>query len=116
MVAAAGAGPAPILHKQLTVDALAAGIRYCLSEQAAAAASTITHKMSSESGVYTAVASFHRNLPLDHVQCDLYPSQPAVWSVSVPKSRQKLKLSKFAAEALVADGLIDQKNLTVYVE
>ncbi|GFF81393.1 sterol 3-beta-glucosyltransferase UGT80B1 [Aspergillus lentulus] len=114
MVAAAGAGPAPIPHKQLTVDALAAGIRYCLSEQAAAAASTIAHKMRSESGVHTAVASFHRNLPLDRLQCDLYPSQPAVWSVSVLKSRQKLKLSKFAAEVLVADGLIDQKNLTVH--
>jgi hypothetical protein len=115
MVAAAGAGPAPIPHKQLTVDALAAGIRYCLSEQAAAAASTIAHKMSSESGVRAAVASFHRNLPLDRLQCDLYPSQPAVWSVSVPKSRRKLKLSKFAAETLLADGLIDQKSLTMYV-
>ncbi|KAL2846895.1 UDP-Glycosyltransferase/glycogen phosphorylase [Aspergillus pseudoustus] len=114
MVAAAGAGPAPIPHKQLTVDALAAGIRYCLSEQAAVAAATIAHKMSSESGVQAAVSSFHRNLPLPRLQCDLYPSQPAVWSVYVPKSRQKLKLSKFAAEALVADGLIDRKNLTIH--
>lgn len=116
MVAAAGAGPAPIPYKQLTVDALAAGIRYCLTEQATAAASAIAHKMSSESGVHAAVSSFHRNLPLERLQCDLYPSQPAVWSVSVPKSREKLKLSKFAAESLVADGLIDKKNFTMYVE
>jgi hypothetical protein len=107
MVAAAGAGPAPIPHKQLTVDMLAAGIRYCLSEHIAAVASTIAHKMSLELGVHAAVASFHQNLHLDCLLCDLYPSQPAVWSISVPKSRQKLKLSKFAAEALVADGLID---------
>ncbi|OJJ01775.1 hypothetical protein ASPVEDRAFT_71789 [Aspergillus versicolor CBS 583.65] len=114
MVAAAGAGPTPIPHKQLTVDALAAGIRYCLSEHAAEAASAIAHKMSSESGIRAAVSSFHRNLPLERLQCDLYPSQPAVWSVSVPKSRQKVKLSKFAAETLVADGMIDKKNLTIH--
>jgi hypothetical protein len=116
MVVATSAGPAPIPHKQLTVDTLATGIWYCLSEHAAAVASTIAHKMSSESGVHAAVASFHRNLHLNCLLCNLYPSQPAVWSVSVPKSRQKLKLSKFAAEALVTDGLIDQKSLTMYVE
>jgi hypothetical protein len=115
MVAAASAGPIPIPHKQLTVDALAAGIRYCLSEQAAAAASAIAYKMSSESGVEAAVSSFHRNLPLERLQCDLYPSQPAVWHASVSKSQQKLKLSKFAAETLVADGLIEKKNLAMYV-
>ncbi|KAJ0416475.1 UDP-Glycosyltransferase/glycogen phosphorylase [Aspergillus carlsbadensis] len=114
MVAAAGAGPAPIPHKQLTVDALAAGIRYCLSEQASAAASAIADKMSAESGVDAAVSSFHRNLPLERLQCDLYPSQPAVWSASVPKSHQKIKLSKFAAETLVTDGLIDKKNLSIH--
>lgn len=111
MVATAGAGPAPIPHKQLTVDALAEGIRYCLSERAATAASAIAQKMSSESGVQAAVTSFHRNLPLDRLQCDLYPSQPAVWSLSL--SRQNLKLSKIAAEKLVADKSIDKKNLTM---
>ncbi|KAK1142203.1 hypothetical protein N8T08_008129 [Aspergillus melleus] len=114
MVATAGAGPTPIPYKELTVDALAAGIQYCLSKQAAEAASAIAHKMSSESGILDAVSSFHRNLPLERLPCDLYPSQPAVWSVSVPKSRQRLKISKFAAETLVADGLIDKKNLTMH--
>ncbi|KAJ5492819.1 hypothetical protein N7539_001565 [Penicillium diatomitis] len=114
MVAAAGAGPDPIPHKQLTANSLADGIRYCLSKHAAAAASNIAQKMSSESGVHAAVSSFHRHLPVDRMQCDLYPSQPAVWSVSVPKSRKKLKLSKFAAEVLVKDRLIDQKSLNTH--
>lgn len=111
MVATAGAGPAPIPHKQLTVDTLAEGIRYCLREQTATAASAIAQKINSESGVQAAVSSFHRNLPLDRLQCDLYPSQPAVWSLSL--GRRKLKLSKIAAELLVANKLIEKKNLTM---
>jgi hypothetical protein len=55
MVASTGAGPAPIPHKELTVDALTEGIRYCLSERAATAASAIAAKMDSEAGVHAAV-------------------------------------------------------------
>ncbi|KAB8236430.1 uncharacterized protein BDW43DRAFT_298064 [Aspergillus alliaceus] len=112
MVAAAGAGPAPIPHRELTVDALTEGIRYCLTERAATAASAIAAKMDSEAGVHAAVVSFHRNLPLKRLQCDLYPGQPAVWSVS--KGHRKFKVSKIAAEILVAEGLIDRKNLVMH--
>ncbi|KAB8244510.1 hypothetical protein BDV35DRAFT_394771 [Aspergillus flavus] len=94
MVAAAGAGPTPIPHRELTVDALVEGIRYCLSEQAGTAASTLAAKMQSEAG------------------CDLVPDLPAVWSFS--KNRRKLKLSKVAAEILVANGSIDAKRLTMH--
>jgi hypothetical protein len=114
MVAAAGAGPSPIPHKELTVDALAEGIRYCLSDQATKAASIMAAKMNAEAGVRAAVSSFHRNLPLDRLQCDLYPGQPAVWTYS--KKGRKMKLSKVAAQILVAEGIIDQKNLNMYVK
>ncbi|KAL5041625.1 hypothetical protein BDW71DRAFT_217628 [Aspergillus fruticulosus] len=112
MVAAAGAGPTPIPAKELTVDRLAEGIRYCLREQARMAASAIAAKMQSEAGVKAAVASFHRHLPLECLQCDLDPGLPAVWSFS--KGRRKLKLSKIAAEVLIADGSIDAKSLTMH--
>ncbi|GLI80215.1 hypothetical protein PoHVEF18_008567 [Penicillium ochrochloron] len=112
MVAAAGAGPAPIPHRELTVDVLAEGIRYCLSDRATTAASAIAAKMNAEAGVTTAVSSFHRNLPLERLQCDLYPGQPAVWSFS--KKGRKMKLSKVAAEILVAKGTIDKKNLNIH--
>ncbi|KAL3469517.1 hypothetical protein BJX99DRAFT_268156 [Aspergillus californicus] len=112
MVAAAGAGPTPIPHRRLTVDALAEGIRYCLGRQAGMAASAIAAKMQSEAGVKAAVASFHRNLPSEHLHCDLDPNLPAVWSFS--KNRRKLKLSKIAAEILVADGSISAKSLTMH--
>ncbi|KAE8157889.1 UDP-Glycosyltransferase/glycogen phosphorylase [Aspergillus tamarii] len=112
MVAAAGAGPAPIPHQELTVDALAEGIQYCLTERAATAASVIANKMNSESGVHAAVASFHQNLPLERLQCDLCPGQPAVWSIS--KNHRKIKISKVAAEILVTGGSISRKSLVMY--
>lgn len=114
MVAAAGAGPTPIPHKELTVDKLAEGIQYCLSEQARMSAVAIAAKMQSEAGVKAAVASFHRNLPLECLQCDLDPGLPAVWSLR--QKRRKFKLSKIAAEVLIADGSIDAKSLTMYVQ
>ncbi|KAL7661970.1 hypothetical protein ACMYSQ_001334 [Aspergillus niger] len=112
MVAAAGAGPTPIPYKELTVDKLASGIQYCLSEQARMSAVAIAAKMQSEAGVKAAVASFHRNLPLECLQCDLEPNLPAVWSFS--QNRRKLKLSKIAAEVLISHGLIDAKHLTMH--
>lgn len=114
MVAAAGAGPAPIPYKKLSVEALSQGIQYCLTEQVATAASAIAIKMSSEAGVRAAVSSFHRNLPLERLQCDLYPGQPAVWSFA--KGRRKIKISKIAAEMLVTERLIDRKSLVMYVK
>ncbi|GKZ18507.1 hypothetical protein AbraIFM66951_003387 [Aspergillus brasiliensis] len=112
MVAAAGAGPTPIPYKELTVDKLVEGIQYCLSEQARMSAVAIAAKMQSEAGVKAAVASFHRNLPLKSLQCDLDPDLPAVWSLS--QNRKKLKLSKIAAEVLLSNGLIDAKSLTMH--
>lgn len=109
MVANAGAGPAPIPHRELTVDNLAAAIRYCLSPQAAAAAAIIADKMSSEVGVRAAVQSFHKGLPLERIRCDVIPSEPAVWSYS--KSKNPIKLSKMAAEILISTNSIDSKHL-----
>ncbi|KAF5981728.1 putative sterol glucosyltransferase [Fusarium bulbicola] len=114
MVANAGAGPAPIPHTELTVDKLAAAIRYCLSPQAAAAAAaaTIVEKMASEVGVRAAVQSFHKGLPLERIRCDVIPTQPAVWSYS--KSKNLIKLSKVAAEVLISANSIDRKHLKPY--
>ncbi|KAF5664929.1 UDP-glucose,sterol transferase [Fusarium circinatum] len=112
MVANAGAGPAPIPHTELTVDKLAAAIRYCPSPQAAAAATTIADKMASEVGVRAAVQSFHKGLPLERIRCDVIPSEPAIWSYS--KSKNPIKLSKVAAEVLISASSIDRKHLKPY--
>ncbi|KAI9371602.1 UDP-Glycosyltransferase/glycogen phosphorylase [Aspergillus egyptiacus] len=112
MVAATGAGPVPVPYKELTVEKLADGIRYCLSERAANAASAIAAKINAEIGVRGAVSSFHRSLPVERLECDLCPGQPAVWSFS--KKGTTIKLSKIAAQVLIADGLIDKNSLTMH--
>lgn len=114
MVAAAGAGPDPIPHQELSADILAEGIRYCFTDQAITAASTIAIKMASETGVQAAVSSFHQHLPLERLSCDICPGEPAVWSYS--SGDTKVKLSKVGAAALVAQNLIDAKRLKLYVK
>jgi hypothetical protein len=109
MVAAASAGPKPIPYKALTAQNLADAISYCLTPQAAAAAQEIAVKMRTESGVRAAVNSFHANLPVERLPCDLLPDQPAVW---IYKRKQKsLKLSKVAAELLSEYLKIDGSKL-----
>lgn len=112
MVAAAGAGPAPIPQKSLDVDRLVDAIRYCLTPQASRAAEEIAVKMRSESGVQQAVASFHANLPRDRLECDIVKGQPAAWAYS--RGRTHLKLSKVAADVLSSHLKIDSRGLEMY--
>lgn len=111
MVANAGAGPKPIPHKQLSPENLAAAIRYCLSPQALAAAQGIAAQMEAENGVQAAVNSWWRQLPLERIQCDLIPSQPAVWRYT--KSKRLIKLSKTAAEVLMSHDAVQLKQLSM---
>jgi len=113
MVANAGAGPAPIPYKQLTVENLAEAIRFCLSPEASTAAAGLAKRMDSENGIEVAAESFLRNLPLERMRCDVCPDLPAVWSFK--KDKKKIRLSKFAAETVLSRKLIDRKNLEMYV-
>ncbi|KAJ7489443.1 putative sterol glucosyltransferase, partial [Mycena latifolia] len=112
MVAATGAGSKPIPHQALDARSLAQAITYCLTPEAAAAARTIASKMRSESGVKTAVASFHANLPLERLQCDIFPDRSAAWSVK--KDKRKIRLSKLAAEVLIQNSSFDRKALKLH--
>ncbi|GKU07128.1 udp- transferase [Fusarium langsethiae] len=112
MVNAGGAGPAPIPFKSLNKDNLADAIRFCLTPQASASARTIAEKMSREAGVRRAVASFHANLPLNNMRCDILPNQAASWTLK--KSGKTLRLSKIAAEVLVANNKTSWKNLKAH--
>jgi hypothetical protein len=109
MVAAAGAGPKPIHHKKLDVKTLATAIAFCLTPEAMAAARTIADKMRSESGVKTAVDSFHANLPLNRMKCDIMPDRPAAWKIE--KGGRTMRLSKVAAEVLIRNKEFDRKAL-----
>lgn len=113
MVANAGAGPRPIPHRQLNAENLAEAIRYCLSPRSVTAAQGIAAKMEAERGVRAAADSWWKQLPLKRVQCDLVPSQPAVWAFS--KSKGQIKLSKIAAEVLLANDVVQVKQLSALV-
>ncbi|GKT83915.1 sterol glucosyltransferase [Colletotrichum tofieldiae] len=110
MVAIAGAGPKPIPHKQLNAQNLADAIRFCLTPEAAAAAGKVAAKMKTENGVATAAKSFHANLPLEILQCDIFPDQPAVWEFK--RGKKHMKLSKRAAGVLLDHLKIGRKNMS----
>ncbi|KEQ80652.1 UDP-Glycosyltransferase/glycogen phosphorylase, partial [Aureobasidium pullulans EXF-150] len=110
MIAAAGAGPKPIHHKNLTAENLGEAIRFIITPETAHAARQIALRMATENGVKTAVQSFHRNLPRQSIRCDLMPHLPAVWTYKV-SSKRTIKLSKLAAEVLADHLKIDGKKL-----
>lgn len=112
MVATARAGPAPIPFKSLNSENLAQAIRYCLTAEAQDAAAAVAEKMRAESGVKTAIESFHRNLPVENMACDLVPSLPATWSYT--KSKKPIKLSGAAAEILLLSHTIKTNDLIWY--
>ena len=114
MVAAAGAGPKPIPIKALDRQILQEAISFCLSNEASEAAGKLAQKMRAESGVSTAVSSFHRHLHPERLSCDLIPDRPAVWIHS--KSERALKLSKTSAEILIDYLRVDRKDLKMSVK
>lgn len=112
MVAAAGAGPSPIHHKNLNAGNLTEALRLCLREETSVAARGIAERMNSESGVRRAVASFHANLPLATMRCQIFPNQPATWVLK--KGNKEIRLSKKAAGVLVAESRLNWKDLKRY--
>ncbi|OQD70782.1 hypothetical protein PENPOL_c001G00121 [Penicillium polonicum] len=109
MVATAGAGLEPIPYKSLTAQKLADAISYSLTPQAIAVAQSIAEKINQESGVRTAVDSFHAHLPRTQMQCDLIPGEVAVWKLK--KGNRILKLSNAAALILKRQGRFQEKHL-----
>ncbi|KAF3391222.1 Sterol 3-beta-glucosyltransferase UGT80A2, partial [Penicillium rolfsii] len=110
MVAAAGAGPAPIHFKSLTVKRLAEAIQFCMTTDARQAAASIAAMMKREDGVANAVTSFHRHLPWRHLCCDLLPNEHAVWSID----QKGLKISHKALAVLSQHDMIDLRNIKLY--
>ncbi|KAH8202508.1 hypothetical protein TruAng_003316 [Truncatella angustata] len=109
MVGAAGAGPSPVFHKLLTAEKLAEAIEFCMTPDALNAAQDLASRMKLESGVSSAVQSFHNNLPNEKLRCDLLPTESASWTYETPKGR--LKISRLAAEVLSDRLKISPRNL-----
>ncbi|KAJ5753467.1 uncharacterized protein N7511_007620 [Penicillium nucicola] len=114
MVASCGIGPKPIPHRELTADNLAEAIRFCLEPSTLSAAEDVAIRMSEESGVTAAVSSFHRNLPIDQMQCRFFGSEPAAWKLKLQNSNVSVFLSKMAAGILVENSRIDARDLSFH--
>ncbi len=113
MVAAAGAGPRPIEQKFLNVESLSQAINVCLDPKTVLAAQKISERMKNENGVSEAVTSFHRNLTVQELNCDMIPRHPATWYWK--KGKRTLKLSHRAASILVEHKKIEASSLKMYV-
>lgn len=111
MVAAAGAGPAPIEHKSLNITTLSNAIKFLLSPDVVTAAQTLASRIRHENGVKEAVNSFHRNLPIKAVSCALLTQQSATWYWK--KGRKHLNLSHQAAAVLVEKKKINASDLSL---
>ncbi|KAF4950018.1 hypothetical protein FGADI_8464 [Fusarium gaditjirri] len=104
VVASNGAGPPPIAYKSISVDKVSSAIKFCLSPEAQAAAKRIATQMRQESGVDTAVKSFHRHLPVANLTCELIPHNAAKWQY-VGKSKKgnkgHIRISNAALKVLL---------------
>lgn len=109
MIATAGVGPHPIAYKELTSHNLAEAIKFCLLPSASSAAQDVAQQLAIEKGVKTAANSFHKNLPLERMACDILSNFPAVWKYS--KGNVECKLSTVAAEILINYRKIERKDL-----
>lgn len=112
MVANAGAGAQqPIPYKHLSIDALAEGIKQCLSPEAKAAAEKIAAAIAAEGdGARNAVRSFHSHLRLQGektMRCSILLDRVATWQVK----KSPLRLSTLAAELLVEKRRLKWHNL-----
>ncbi|KAF2768855.1 UDP-Glycosyltransferase/glycogen phosphorylase [Teratosphaeria nubilosa] len=107
MVARAGAGPDPIPHKQLTADKLAEAIEFCLKRESQDKAHELAASIATERGSDEGAQSFHQNLNVDQLRCNLSPSRTAVWRLK----RTQVRLSAMAACTLANENLLDFNEL-----
>jgi UDP:flavonoid glycosyltransferase YjiC (YdhE family) len=110
MTARAGAGPFPIPYKDLDSDKLANSIKEALKPASLERAAELAKKVRSEDGTEGGAQSFHKQLRLETVRCNLYPERAAVWRVK----RTDIRLSALAATVLGNEGLLDFSDLKLY--
>ncbi|KAK0458622.1 UDP-Glycosyltransferase/glycogen phosphorylase [Desarmillaria tabescens] len=110
MIHRAGAGPAPVPPKSLTVNSLKDAIVFAISPPAKSAARRMAEQILHEDGVKCGAESFYRHLPLKNMRCDLDPSRLAVWW----STKYCLKLSAFAAQVLVETRELDMGSLDAH--
>lgn len=107
MVAKAGAGPAPIPSKNLNAESLAQAITEAIQPPCVQKAKELSARISEESGSESGAESFHYELEVDRLRCQLSPRRAAVWRIR----RTNFRLSTFAATVLAHEKLLDFREL-----
>lgn len=107
MIARAKAGPDPVRYKDLTAEKLAEAIKFCLEPDTQERAKEMGQQIREEDGTGVGASSFHRHLNFDSLRCSLAPSRTATWRVR----RTKVRLCPLAMEVLVAEGLLEYKDV-----
>lgn len=110
MVARAGAGPKPIAYKELDADALAEAIQEALKPEVVTKAKEMSERISHEKGSEVGAQSFHEQLDVDKMRCQLSPTRAAAWRIR----RTEIRLSPFAAAVLGNEKLLDFRDLKPY--
>jgi UDP:flavonoid glycosyltransferase YjiC (YdhE family) len=110
MTARAGAGPFPVPYKDLNSDKLANSIKEALKPASLERAAELAKKVRSEDGTESGAQSFHKQLKLESLRCNLYPKRAAVWRVK----RTSIRLSALAATVLGNEGLLDFSDLKLF--
>lgn len=114
MVARAGAGPEPIPYKNLTAEALAEAILDATKPETIQRARELGERIEAEKGTEAGATSFHRQIKVDRLRCQLTPNRTAVWRVKTKEGDEDIRLSAFAATVLSDEGILDLNNLKLY--
>jgi hypothetical protein len=115
MVARAGAGPTPILYKDLTAEGLANAILVALKPESLERAKELGERIREENGCEAGAASFHAQMDVPKLRCMMAPSRAAVWQVNTKGSHiENIRLSPFAASVLGNEGILDLNQLKLY--
>ncbi|KIM93473.1 hypothetical protein OIDMADRAFT_65034, partial [Oidiodendron maius Zn] len=109
MIYRAGAGPAPIAYKNLTVDLLVQQLLFALKPETLTKAQELGGKMAKEEGAETGAREFHRNMG-EEVRCSVLPSESAIWRIK----RTQIRLSGQVATVLSRHGLLDFMDLKLH--
>lgn len=107
MVARAGIGSKPVHSKNLNADSLAEAIKEALKPGCLEKAKLLSERIGKERGAEVGAQSFHKQLDLDKMRCQLSPHRAAVWRIR----RTDVRLSAFAAAVLSQKKLLDFKDL-----
>lgn len=114
MVARAGAGPEPIPYKNLTAESLAEAILDATKPETIQRAQELGNRIEAEKGTEAGATSFHKQIKVDRLRCQLTPNRTAVWRFKTKEGNEDIRLSAFAAAVLSDEGILDLNTLKIY--